>query len=44
MKNRSDVYRRALIKLDEMREAGMSREEHEAGRQALAQIAISNAS
>jgi len=44
MKNRSDVYRRALIKLDEMREAGMSQEEYEAGRQALAQVAISNAS
>jgi len=44
MQNRSDVYRRALIKLDEMREAGMSQEEYEAGRQALAQVAISNAS
>jgi len=44
MQNRSDVYRRALIKLDEMREAGMPQEEYDAGRQALAQLAISNAS
>ena len=44
MQNRSDVYRRALIKLDEMREAGMPQEEYDAGRQALAQVAISNAS
>ncbi|KAL7553950.1 hypothetical protein ACHAWF_017307 [Thalassiosira exigua] len=41
MKNRSDVYRRALIKLDEMRENGMlSAEDYEAGRHALAQVAI----
>ena len=44
MKNRSDVYRRALIKLDEMRENGtLSKKEYESGRQALAQVAISTA-
>ena len=45
MKNRSDVYRRALIKLDEMREAGtLSKKDYEAGRQALAKVAIDTAS
>ena len=44
MKNRSDVYRRALIKLDEMRENGhISVEDYEAGRHALAQVAIQTA-
>ena len=41
MQNRSDVYRRALIKLDEMRAKGMlSAKDYEAGRQALAQVAL----
>ena len=41
MKNRSDVYRRALVKLDEMRENGkLSAAEYEAGKHALAQVAI----
>lgn len=44
MKNRSDVYRRALIKLDEMRENGkLSAKDYEAGRLALAQVAIQTA-
>lgn len=44
MKNRSDVYRRALIKLDEMRENGtISVKDYEAGRHALAQVAIQTA-
>ena len=39
--NRSDVYRRALIKLDEMRDNGkLSANDYEAGKQALAQVAI----
>ncbi|KAL3776053.1 hypothetical protein ACHAW5_002789 [Stephanodiscus triporus] len=39
--NRSDVYRRALIKLDEMRENGkLSAEDYEAGKKALMQVAI----
>lgn len=43
-KNRSDVYRRALIKLDEMRENGtLSAEDYEAGRHALAAVAIQTA-
>eukprot|EP00571_Detonula_confervacea_P008500 CAMPEP_0172314452 /NCGR_PEP_ID=MMETSP1058-20130122/22572_1 /TAXON_ID=83371 /ORGANISM="Detonula confervacea, Strain CCMP 353" /LENGTH=512 /DNA_ID=CAMNT_0013028327 /DNA_START=42 /DNA_END=1580 /DNA_ORIENTATION=- len=44
MKNRSDVYRRALIKLDEMRENGtLSAKDYEAGKHALAQVAIQTA-
>ncbi|KAL7542630.1 hypothetical protein ACHAXR_011942 [Thalassiosira sp. AJA248-18] len=44
MMNGSDVYRRALIKLDEMRENGtISRKDYEAGRHALAQVAIQTA-
>ncbi|KAL3812153.1 hypothetical protein ACHAXA_001860 [Cyclostephanos tholiformis] len=42
--NRSDVYRRALIKLDEMRENGkLSPKDYEAGKHALAQLAIQTA-
>ena len=41
LKNRSDVYRRALIKLDEMREnGGISAKDYEAGKHALAEVAI----
>ncbi|KAL9190598.1 hypothetical protein ACHAXT_000304 [Thalassiosira profunda] len=44
MNNRSDVYRRALIKLDEMRESGaLSAKDYEAGKLALAQVAIQTA-
>lgn len=44
MKNRSDVYRRALIKLDEMKENGtLSAKDYEAGKRALAQVAIQTA-
>ena len=39
--NRSDVYRRALIKLDEMRDNGkLSANDYEAGKRALTQVAI----
>lgn len=39
--NRSDVYRRALIKLDQMRENGaLSANDYKAGKNALAQVAI----
>ena len=41
MKNRTDVYRRALIVLDEMRENGtLSAKDSKAGRLALVQMAI----
>ncbi|EJK45414.1 hypothetical protein THAOC_35972 [Thalassiosira oceanica] len=41
LKNRSDVYRRALIKLDEMRENGaISAKDYDAGKHALAEVAI----
>ena len=44
MKNRTDVYQRALIVLDEMRENGtLSAKDSKAGRLALAQMAIQTA-
>jgi len=44
LQNRSDVYRHALVKLDEMRGNGtISAKDYEAGRHALAQVAIRTA-
>ena len=44
MKNEKDVYRRALIVLDKMRENGtLSAKDSKAGRLALAQMAIQTA-
>jgi NADH:ubiquinone oxidoreductase subunit D len=44
LQNRSDVYKRALVKLDEMRENGkLSEEDYDNAKRALTEVAINTA-